>query len=401
MTCGVPWWHTASSAPAPTWHQLYPPGLAQAVSSAWTAPLPPTPALPGSCLFSGEASTCPSTPPAPGFPPRVCPVQKWPSGLGGTGGPHPCREGRAFLARSGHMVPVLGVLRPVGRCRGFCPARAWAPSWAHSPPAPPPVATVAGSGAWAAVSVLGGGRVVAGRGLDQECVSRNAAALPIGVADRMGVAGGSLHACRQHAVASASPWRGRRGLPCLWLPIFASVPARGGSPRDELTLVCGSRALARESGGAQGRHHFSGKCEVQLRSLCGLKGGSLATVPRHAPEQARVGVPGPALRPVLSPGSLPSPSPVSEGLERGGWHGGFAVLTCFLLPRTCGTRWATCPCSGTMTSLTWAMTWTAGASISPCEPAMSWTSFWTRWTTLITGEPGGQDGGLGGLGAGL
>lgn len=32
--------------------------------------------------------------------------------------------------------------------------------------------------AWAAVSALGGGRVAAGRGLDQECVSRNVTALP-------------------------------------------------------------------------------------------------------------------------------------------------------------------------------------------------------------------------------
>lgn len=42
--------------------------------------------------------------------------------------------------------------------------------------------------AWAAACVLGGGRVVAGRGLDQECVSRNVAALPAecGVGDRAG-----------------------------------------------------------------------------------------------------------------------------------------------------------------------------------------------------------------------
>lgn len=63
--------------------------------------------------------------------------------------------------------------------------------------ATPPGATVAGSGAWAAVSVLGGGRVAAGRGLDQECVSGNVAALPAegGVGAGLG-AGESLDACR-------------------------------------------------------------------------------------------------------------------------------------------------------------------------------------------------------------
>lgn len=72
----------------------------------------------------------------------------------------------------------------LGRCRGAvprgscpCPGSQVACCAVSSGPLPLWL-LLQEAAAWAAVSVLGGGRVAAGRGLDQECVSRNVTALP-------------------------------------------------------------------------------------------------------------------------------------------------------------------------------------------------------------------------------
>lgn len=64
---------------------------------------------------------------------------------------------------------------------------------------------------------------------------------------------------------------------------------------------------------------------------------------------------------------------------------GADVVTCY---RTFGTPWAMCPWRGMTISHMWAMTWTANVSTSPCGHEMSWTSFWTKWMTQISGELG-------------
>lgn len=102
--------------------------------------------------------------------------------------------------------------------------------------APPPMATVAGSGCLGSSPRSGGVRVVAGRGRNQECESRNVAALPPkeGGAGQQGPGGPQLPV-EQSAVTSVTLWSGwgRRGLPLIPVssyPFWPKAPARGGSP---------------------------------------------------------------------------------------------------------------------------------------------------------------------------
>lgn len=144
----------------------------------------------------------------------------------------------------------------------------------------------------------------------------------------------------------------------------------------------------------RGWHRFSGKCEgtapAPLRA-----GGTAPRATSHRRARARVRVPGRCLE--AGPLPLPFTCLCLLGGVEGSWVRGADMLACSL--RTSGTRWATCPWSGTPTSPTWAMTWMASASTNLCAPRTSWTSFWTRWKTLTTGEPGGGACG-GGMGAG-
>lgn len=178
---------------------------------------------------------------------------------------------------------------------------------------------------------------------------------------------------------------------------------------DEVTLVCGCpESWPRNPGGRLwGWHHFSGKCEgaapAPLGPVVGGWGGGQHQPPCHVTPQGEgmsrcPGPVPPASRPIpllsLVPPALACDS---WGAWKEGWAWGVPdadTLAC--CPRTSGTRWAMCPWSGTMTSPTWAMIWMAGASTSPCGPVTSWTSFWTRWTTLITGKQAG----MGPVGAG-
>ena len=165
------------------------PACAPALENPPPAPRSPTECSRGPFLWATD-------PPTP-----VCPIQGWLCRLGGhrrrKGIPSNGRDTRAHLEDGQAGRTKVGRLGVGGRCRGAaprgsCPAvrgrGSQAPGRAVSSGPLLPWLLLQEAAAWAAVSVLGGGRVAAGRGLDQECVSRNVAALPAegGVGDGAG-----------------------------------------------------------------------------------------------------------------------------------------------------------------------------------------------------------------------
>lgn len=159
------WGHLAAQ---PAYLHLPPPGISCSLC------LEPSPASPEQSLLSCSGETSPGS------------VQCGDGHVAG-GGPGGREEeeqwaGAPACLLGGPQGVGLGAGRCRGAARGSCPAvrGPWAPGCAQAHRPLPLWLLLQEAAAWAAVPVLGGGRVVAGRGLDQECVSRNVAALPVG-----------------------------------------------------------------------------------------------------------------------------------------------------------------------------------------------------------------------------
>lgn len=210
----------------PSQHQLHPPGLAQAVPSAWN----PTP-IPSSCSHPCSRET--SHPSATGLPPPGSVQFSDGHAGGGIGVPLPPWGGRRGIPSSGWGTGACLLGGPqraglgAGRCRQQSPGVPSCRKGALGSQlcsliwAPPPVATVAGSGCLG--SSLHAGRREGGGwqgprpGIWQLCPSG------MGWGCWEGTLGGPRMPAGQNAVASAPlEWVGGSSLsPCLWLPIFA------------------------------------------------------------------------------------------------------------------------------------------------------------------------------------
>lgn len=166
---GVTWQHSLPICTCPRLASAAPSGSGTSCSLC----LEPSPAFPEQSLLPCPGETSPGS--------VQCGVAMWPGAApeagrkkgSGQGHRRACWEARRerVLAQAG----VEGQPRGLGLRRG---PRAPGCAQAHRPL--PLWLLLQEAAAWAAVPVLGGGRVVAGRGLDQECVSRNVAALPVG-----------------------------------------------------------------------------------------------------------------------------------------------------------------------------------------------------------------------------
>lgn len=170
LSWGSPDGTACLSCTCPSRH--HPPGLAPACTPAWRTPHPhPVPLLNAPWVFSG--------------PPASVQSRDGCVDLGSTGGwAFPAvgrdlgtsgggRAGRTQVSRLGAGQVQRGHAQRVLSCRvsqvaGCSVSSGPLPLWL----------LLQEAAAWAAVSALGGGRVAAGRGLDQECVSRNVTALP-------------------------------------------------------------------------------------------------------------------------------------------------------------------------------------------------------------------------------
>lgn len=163
------WGHLAAQ---PAYLHLPPPGTRCALQ-AWHKLQPLPAALP-------RLSRAEPAPPLWRNLPRVCPAWGWPCGRGRPrrqGGGRAVGRGTACLLED-RREWVLGQAGVEGQPGvRSCRERALG---SRAPRPLPLWLLLQEAAAWAAVPVLGGGRVVAGRGLDQECVSRNVAALPVG-----------------------------------------------------------------------------------------------------------------------------------------------------------------------------------------------------------------------------
>lgn len=186
-------------------------------------------------------------------------------GTGGVPEGRACWEGESWQGWGGQVQR--------GSARGSCaPARGpRLPAALGGLGAPPPVATIQEAAAWAAVSALGGGRVVAGRGLDQECVSRNVAALGWGAG--AGRAGGveCLPGTTQWLLPPLGlAWRGLRCVPACGYPFLPKAPTRGGSPwamRSPLSVAAQSPGQGIQGGGSGVGTTSVENVKVQLRRL--------------------------------------------------------------------------------------------------------------------------------------
>lgn len=242
----VTWWHSLSALHLPLPASAASSGLAQAVPSAWN----PTP-IPSS--FSHPCSRETSPPLCHWTPPPQGSVQFSDGHAGGRALASPCPHGGgggAFLAVGGaqgracgenHSEWVLGRAGAGGRAQGSRPAARgpWAPSCALSSGPLPLWLLLQEATAWAAVSMLGGGRVVAGRGLGQE----------FGSFARRGWGGsvgrgpwGASNACRAECSGFCPLGVGWRVLPeslSVATHFCLRPPPGGGARGDELTPVCG------------------------------------------------------------------------------------------------------------------------------------------------------------------
>lgn len=221
----------------PVWHKLYPlPGT-----------LPPFPVHSRTLALEKPPHPSATGPPPPGS------VQFSDGHAGGRALASPCPHGGgggAFLAVGGaqgracgenHSEWVLGRAGAGGRAQGSRPAARgpWAPSCALSSGPLPLWLLLQEAAAWAAVSMLGGGRVVAGRGLGQE----------FGSFARRGWGGsvgrgpwGASNACRAECSGFCPLGVGWRVLPeslSVATHFCLRPPPGGGARGDELTPVCG------------------------------------------------------------------------------------------------------------------------------------------------------------------
>lgn len=218
-----------------------------------------------------------------------------------------------------------------GRCRG---AGSGGPVLQGEPQAPWGLSVwllVQEVAAWATVSVLGGGRVVAGRVLGQECVQECGCS---GVGGRTWGLGDPQMPAEQSGFCFRLEWAVRvLQVPACGYPLCLRPPARGGSPwamRSPLSVAAQSPSQGIRGGRLWGWHHFSGKCEGTAPAPPRARGVGTApaAVPRHTLGegmcQTRAWV---LLPPASRPDPLLSSSGSPGGPDRRGGPRGCPVLT--------------------------------------------------------------------------